>query len=104
MLQITKDASGGEVEVKLGDCFEVAFPENPTTGYRWHLRCSGGSVLELQEDSFQASSAATLGAGGTRRWRFCAAQAGAADVELEHRRSWEKQPAETARMTIRVKA
>jgi len=102
MLQFTKDQSGGAFEMKVGETFEVQLPENPTTGYRWYLRTSGGSCLELADDSFQPSGGTTCGAGGMRRWRFCAVRAGSADIEMVHRRSWEKGPAEAFSLTIRV--
>ena len=102
MLQFTKDQSGGAADMKVGETFEVELPENPTTGYRWYLRSSGGSLLQLQDDSFQASGETTCGAGGMRRWCFRAVQPGSSDFEMEYRRSWEKRPAEAFSLTIRV--
>jgi inhibitor of cysteine peptidase len=101
MLQITKDRSGGEVDVKLGESFEIELPENRTTGHRWHLRSSGGPVVEPQDDSFQAP-ARPPGAAGVRRWLFRAVTAGSADLEMEYRRPWEKRAVETFRITVRV--
>ncbi len=103
MLQIDKNQSGGEVEVSLGDSFEVRLPENPTTGYRWALHSSGGPSLEIQEDTFEGQGGGDLGAGGVHRWRFRTVQEGTADLVMEYRRSWEKRAAETFRVTIRVK-
>jgi inhibitor of cysteine peptidase len=102
MLQVTKDQNGGAIEVALGESFEIQLPENPTTGYRWHLRSSGEPVLEVQDDSFQ-TAAAPPGAGGVRRWRFRAGQEGTADLEIEYKRSWEQGRADTFRLSVRVK-
>jgi inhibitor of cysteine peptidase len=101
MLQISKNQSGSEVQVRRGEAFEIHLPENPTTGYRWHLRSSGSPVLDVQDDSFEASGA-LCGGGGVRSWRFLPVQEGAKNLEMEYRRSWEKQAAETFTVTVRV--
>src|SRR5271163_1999648 len=98
MLQITKDRSGSNVEVKLGESFEVELSENPTTGYRWQLLSTGGSVIEPEDDSYQPLGGNSPGGGGIRRWRFRTLKEGVVDVEMEYRRSWEKQPAQTFRV------
>jgi predicted secreted protein len=59
--------------------------------------------LELQEETFERSGEAP-GAGGIRRWRFRAVRNGAAPLELERRRSWEREAVETFKVTIRTKA
>ncbi len=104
MRHVTKEQCGGEIEVKLGETIEIEFPENPTTGYRWQIHSSGGSVLELQDDSYQMSGQLTCGGGGIRRWCFRAVQEGAGEIEIEYRRSWEKQPAEICRIAVRVRS
>jgi inhibitor of cysteine peptidase len=103
MLQITKARNGSEIEVRPGETFELELPENPTTGYRWHLLSADGSVYKLQDDSFQPSGGTAYGGGGIRRWRFQAVQEGAAPLEVEYRRSWEKQAAEIFKITVRVR-
>jgi inhibitor of cysteine peptidase len=102
MLQVTKNQSGGAVEVVLGESFEIQLPENPTTGYRWQLRSSGEPILEVQDDSFQPTTDRP-GAGGMRRWRFRAGQEGATNLQIEYRRSWEKAAVETFQISVRVK-
>jgi inhibitor of cysteine peptidase len=102
MLQVNKDQNGDAVEVAPGESFEIQLPENPTTGYRWHIRSPGEPVLEVQDDSFQAS-AIVPGAGGVRCWRFRAAQEGTADLEMDYKRSWEKGRADSFRIHVRVK-
>jgi inhibitor of cysteine peptidase len=103
MIQIDKSQNGGEVEVALGQQIELRLGENPTTGYRWHLRSKIEPVLAVHEDTF-ASSGTGVGAGGIRCWRFQAAQEGTARVELENRRSWEKRMIDEFAVNIRVKA
>jgi inhibitor of cysteine peptidase len=103
MLPITSNMNGSQVEVLLGEQVELELPENPTTGYRWQVRAVGSPVLEAEGDSFQAAGGA-VGAGGMRRLRFRAAQAGSADVELDYARTWEHRAADTFKVTVCVKA
>jgi inhibitor of cysteine peptidase len=102
MVEINKTQSGADVEVILGEPFEVRLPENPTTGFRWKIHASGAPTVEVEADSFQPPDGA-VGAGGTHRWRFRTAQAGVATLEMDYGRSWEQRPAETFRVTIHVK-
>jgi inhibitor of cysteine peptidase len=103
MLEINKNQSGGEVEVALGETFQVRLPENPTTGYRWAISSSSGPSIEMQEDTFEPPGGEGLGAGGSHRWRFLTIQEGTVELVMEYRRSWEKRSAETFTVTIRVK-
>jgi inhibitor of cysteine peptidase len=104
VLEISKNQNGGEVEVKLGESFEVRLAENPTTGYRWAIRGSGVPCLKVEEDTFEPPGSGALGAGGARRWRFGTVQEGIADLVMEYRRSWEKRAAETFKVSIHVKS
>jgi inhibitor of cysteine peptidase len=102
MVQIDKNHNGSDVEVAPGEQIELRLGENPTTGYRWHLRSSTDPILAVHEDTF-ASSGTGVGAGGIRCWRFQAGQAGTARVELENRRSWENRAIDQFAVNIRVK-
>jgi inhibitor of cysteine peptidase len=99
MLTIEPDRNGGEVAVALGEAIEFQMPENPTTGYRWHLRSAGEGVLELQNDSFEIPSG-RCGAGGVRQWRFQAVHEGVATIEIDYRRSWEPEPIKTFSLIV----
>jgi inhibitor of cysteine peptidase len=101
VLQIDQSSNGGEVEVGLGESFEVRLPENPTTGYRWRLRDSAGPALEVQEDSFQPFSN-RIGAGGTRRWRIMATREGVARLEMDCKRSSGQHAVDSFAVTVRV--
>jgi inhibitor of cysteine peptidase len=96
--------NGGKKELRVGDQFEVALPENPTTGYRWQLHTPVGPVLEVEDDSFVGSAPGLIGAGGLRSWRFRALKAGLAHLTIDNRRSWEPAPIGTFEVTIEVTA
>jgi inhibitor of cysteine peptidase len=103
MITISYADNGGKAEARVGESFEVQLPENPTTGYRWQLHLPVGPVLEVAEDSFAGSQGA-YGIGGLRCWRFRALQEGAFLLEIEHRRSWETEPVDMFKVTVKVKA
>lgn len=101
MLRIGKDHEGGEVEVGVGEPFEIEFHEHPTTGYRWHLQPLEPGIT-VESDDHRAGEAQP-GAPSLRRWQFRASKAGTFALELQARRSWEKRPAQTFKVMIRVK-
>jgi inhibitor of cysteine peptidase len=103
MIKINDADNGGKAEPRVGESFEVQLPENPTTGYVWHLHLPVDPFLEVEEDSFAGSQGA-YGIGGLRRWRFRALQEGVITLEIEHRRSWEPKAVETFKVTVEVKA
>lgn len=103
MLTVDRKDNNTQVVLTIGQELQVALPENPTTGFRWQMRAPGEPVLELLDDKFD-SPALGVGKGGTRRWRFKAAQKGSAGIEIAYRRAWEQDqsPAETFRLAVRV--
>jgi inhibitor of cysteine peptidase len=88
-LRLDQQADGREFRVHLGSQLEIALPENPTTGYRWHL---GGNdpAFALMQDRFDAP-AGPPGKGGIRRCTFRAVRAGKAEIRAVYRRSWESE-------------
>ena len=103
MLTISQAENGRTFSVSVSEQFEVSLPENPTTGHRWFLSIREKSGCVLMDDVFEPSSHKP-GAGGTRRWKFQAAEPGKCSLEFVKCRSWgEAQPdAPKFRVTIEV--
>lgn len=101
-MQIDDTRNGGEVEVRLGATFKLRLPENPTTGFRWHLVSSGEPSTALLEESFLPQSTAP-GASGVHRWRFQAEQGGTATIRLALRRRWQEDAAPDQMFEVRVR-
>ena len=101
MTSNNRNPSGGDLVVDCGATCEVALFENRTTGHCWYLCPPTSTVLELIEETFDQPDA-TCGKPGKRHWRFRALQEGKVTLEFHSRRSWEKQPADTYRVTVRV--
>jgi len=89
MLRFEEKDSGQNVEIPLGNEFEVYLPENPTAGYRWSVVQNGLPVCTLIEQKF-LPGLETTGQPGTQAWKFQCTALGAATLELVYRRSWEE--------------
>jgi inhibitor of cysteine peptidase len=99
--EITQADSSKKFDIRIGEIVKLRLHENPTTGYRWHLLASGEPTLQLIEESFAPSTGA-VGAGGMRSWIFRAALAGTTRLELEQRRSWQRQAIDKFNVIIGV--
>jgi predicted secreted protein len=88
MLPITEEASGKEIELAVGESFELVLPENRTTGYKWKELPSSQPVITLErvkEDNVPRTAQGNLVAGGGRpaRWRGHAIREGTTVLELQ---------------------
>ena len=107
MLRADEKDNGRTVKLAAGEFQELTLVENPTTGYRWHL-LDGGAVTAncpLVKDSYEPGHPQMAGQGGIHRWQFQAAEPGACMIELEYRRSWQKDkpPERTFRIQVEVR-
>ncbi len=102
MLYLDESYNEREIELRVGEEFEIRLPENPTTGFRWSLVSNGEPVCVLQSDFFEPSDR-TPGRGGSHYWRFQAAQVGLGNIDLVYRRSFEQQETPARRFTLHVR-
>ena len=104
-VRLGTDDNGREVALHTGDALCIDLPESPTTGFRWRLVAVDATVVALDEDRFDVTSAQP-GASGVRRFRFVAVGPGATDITLHRTRRWEtsSEPEYTVRVTARVSA
>ena len=47
VVSLTEADNGQSVQVRQGDAIIVRLPENPTTGYRWHIDRASGLAEEM---------------------------------------------------------
>jgi len=104
-VRIGEAANGSQVQLAIGQTFEVALPGNPTTGYTWTVWGVLPSQVSTVSDSYETSApAGVVGAGGVQTIAFRAATAGSATLTLGYARPWESvQPAKTFEVTLVVK-
>jgi inhibitor of cysteine peptidase len=103
MILIDNGFDGQLIEISLGDTLELRLPENPVTGFRWHLQTSGEPILALVADSFEPGDG-TPGKGGIHWWRFQTVRDGTAFVELSYRRKWEQSARSAQTFKLQVHA
>jgi inhibitor of cysteine peptidase len=76
------------IEAREGDEIVLRLPENPTTGYRWHIDRADG-VIEQVADSYTPDPNMQFGSGGVREFRFRGKASGTARLELKLWQEWE---------------
>jgi inhibitor of cysteine peptidase len=98
------DSNGQKVDLAVGQTIELCLPENPTTGFRWHLTANEGAVCAIVSDVFRPPGGLS-GRGGEHGWLFEAVHPGECDIELHYRRPWagSVDPARAFRIHVRVK-
>ncbi len=107
-------SNGDSITIKVGDTLNVALPQNPSTGYSWHLSNAYKPALKVPggptSQSFKAQTAeesqvqGLVGAPKVMTWTFHAVKPGEAKIEFSYVRSWEKDqnPSETFEVTVTV--
>jgi inhibitor of cysteine peptidase len=109
MPRANESDNGRTVKLAAGESLEISLAENPTTGYRWQLTAGAteeaGTPCSFVKDSFESGRAELPGQGGIHRWQFQAVEPGVCKIELEYRRSWEKDkpPERTFRLHVEVR-
>ena len=105
-VSLTEANTGEPIEVRQGDEIILRLPENPTTGYRWHIHRADGiieqGVAQPQADSHPSDPNTQFGRGGIREFRFRAQAPGAGRLELKHWREWEGEGSVTKRFTADI--
>ena len=102
MQKFNESAHEHEVQIHVGEVFEIALPENPTTGFRWNVEASGEPFCSLLDDHFEPAPQNLPGQGGYHYWHFKAVQVGSENIALVYRRSWEQTVTPARRFTLRV--
>lgn len=86
---VDKSDNGSTLNCNPGDRVKLTLPENPTTGFKWHILESAG--LTVIDDSFELGSASdnNIGGGGKRILTFEYTGSDRASLQLEHYQAWE---------------
>jgi inhibitor of cysteine peptidase len=101
MFSLDESSNERDIELGVGEAFELRLPENPTTGFRWELVSNGAPACMLQGDHFEPGER-TPGRGGMHVWQFRVAQAGLATLDLVYQRSFEHAGKHARRFGLRV--
>jgi len=104
-VSLTKADNGQSIEIRRGDEIILRLPENPTTGYGWHIDRSDGLSPEMSEHttgSDQPGANPRFGKEGVREFRFRAKEPGARRLDLKHWREWEGERSVTERFSVDI--
>ena len=105
VVSLTKANNGQSIEVRQGDEIIVRLPENPTTGYGWHIDRADGLSPETSEyamGSDQPDPNPTVGQGRRSGVSIPGQGAGARRLELKHWREWEGERSVTERFGVDI--
>jgi uncharacterized protein YjbI with pentapeptide repeats len=95
---------GRRIEVRQGDTVTIRLPENPTTGYQWHVAADSSAPLSaiasLIHQDFALAATQAAGAGGERALVFEARATGQAPLRLVSKPSWRGDEAATQDFTL----
>ncbi len=102
----TESDTGKTIETKVGKQFTISLRGNATTGFTWQMaKGTDSAVVKKVKDVYTAeNSGGKVGVGGTHVWTFEGVKAGTTTINLQYKRTWEKQtpPANTLEYIIKV--
>jgi inhibitor of cysteine peptidase len=101
MIRQVDPADGSSIEVNAGEPFEIVLPENPTTGYVWHVD-ERHALEDAGEPAFEPAGSA-VGAGGFRTFRLRAPTSGQSTLALTLKRPGGASTADARRISIAVR-
>jgi len=101
VVTLTKADNHSSIKAREKDEIVVRLPENPSTGFRWHVERAGGTI-ELEKDSFELGSDPQFGSGGVREFRFRIRSALPGQIELKHWREWEGEASVNERYVVDI--
>ena len=104
---LTERDNGRDVRVCVGQVLAVKLASNPTTGYGWTEHKPAETVLQqVSEPTYVPDMAppGMVGVGGTETLEFKAVKPGQQSLQIEYKRSWEKDlpPAKVVAFKITV--
>jgi inhibitor of cysteine peptidase len=79
--------NGETVVIARGGNIDIILPENPTTGFRWHLEPIASRAVKIKDRYAPGDSG--VGGGGERIFVVSALKGGCVRVRLELFRIWE---------------
>lgn len=103
-----KVAPGEEVNLRVGEKFELSLEANPSTGFSWRVRDdAGGCLAAVGEPVYLPGTASTseVDGIGAVTFTFEAKRAGEGDLIIDYRRRYERlaEPAKSVSIPIVVK-
>ena len=99
---LTKQDSGKEIEVRLGDIIQIELQEMGGAGYQWHLQDLGTDGVKFVSEETKVPSDGRRGAPALGIWKFEVTREGSAEIRMDHYRPWEGIGRSTDHFSIRL--
>ena len=99
---VTDADKGGDMQIKLGDTFEVHLASNPSTGYTWTVHPKSTAVLKLNGQTQTDATAPGVGRPIVQVFTFQPKRAGDGILLLRYARPWEKPALGEEQFTLHV--
>jgi len=103
IVRVTKEDSGGVVEISMGQTLQIDLPGIPGTGYWWHFTELDSNYLEVVGEAVQEPSAETrLGGPAVGVWKLRPKARGTTQVRMGYFRVWEGPGSATDHFALEV--
>ncbi len=99
---LTKEDSGKEIEIRVGDIIQVELQGMGGAGYKWHVQDLGTDPVRLISEETKAVSGGKMGAPVLVIWKFEVTGAGSVELRMDHYRPWEGIGRSTDHFSIRL--
>jgi len=104
MIKLTREDSGREISLKVGEVVEIALSASGAAGYMWYFNHLDPKYLELTgEESRVPSGERLTGAPLTKIWRLRARKEGETEMDMSLYRVWEGKEKAIDSFKIKVK-
>jgi predicted secreted protein len=94
--------------IRRGQAAVIQLEETPSSGYQWEIDRANGrnmSLVHVVDGGFRQQDSGKppgIGSPGIHRWTIEAVHAGTAELSFVYRRAWERSPARSWVVSIRV--
>jgi len=88
-ITVTKEQSGREIALKVGDILLIELPAKGGTGYSWAAAETFPPYLKLLDQTTRQLTEGRVGGPVMQVWRFKAGRPGAGEINLAFFRPWE---------------
>jgi inhibitor of cysteine peptidase len=88
-ITVTKEQSGREIALKVGDILLIELPAQSGTGYSWAAAETFSPYLKMLDQTTRQLTEGRPGGPVMQVWRFKAERPGAGEINLAYFRPWE---------------
>jgi predicted secreted protein len=99
---LSKQDSGKQIDVKIGEVVQVELEAMGTAGYQWFVESLDQDILRLVSEETKILHPGRLGAPMLMVWRFEMIKEGTTEIKMNHYRSWEGKEHSTDHFSVRI--